>query len=234
MKGVVPAAGRGTRLRPLTDEKPKGLVEVAGSPILTHCFEQLRSAGVSEFVVVVGYRGEQIREYYGEAFEDVPITYVRQPERRGLGDAVLQARPVVDDAFLVLNGDNVTRANVDAVADRQLSTDAAVTLLVERVSREAASRTGVCRTDEQGRLTRMVEKPDEPPSRLVVAGCYGFEPVLFEALERLEPSDRGEYELTDAIDALARDGHRVETVPLEGWRINVNTERDVERASDRL
>lgn len=234
MKGVVPAAGRGTRLRPLTDDRPKGLVEVAGRPILTHCFEQLRSAGISELVVVVGYRGEQIREYYGRSFEDLPITYVRQPKRRGLGAAVLQARPVVDDSFLVLNGDNVARANVGDVAERQVTTHAAATLLVERVSRDAASRTGVCTTDEAGRVTGMVEKPADPPSRLVVAGCYGFEPVVFEALERLDPSERGEYELTDAVDTLVGDGYRVETVPLEGWRLNVNTERDVERASERL
>jgi glucose-1-phosphate thymidylyltransferase len=118
MQAVVPAAGEGTRLRPLTVDRPKGLVEVAGKPLLSHALETLVGLGVSGVVVVIGYRGAEIRARYGDSFEDTPLTYVRQDERLGLAHALLQADPHVDGDFLCLNGDNVCRADLGAVVDR--------------------------------------------------------------------------------------------------------------------
>lgn len=232
MQGVVPAAGRGTRLRPLTDDQPKALVRVAGTPLLTHVFETL-SPHVDGYVVVVGYLGDRIREHYGETYDDRPIIYVEQPTLRGLAHAIQQAEPAVYGPFLQLNGDNVLRGNLGDVVRTHRRTDADATLLVEDVDRERAKRGGVVRI-EDGEVTGLVEKPDDPPTTLATTGCFAFSPRIFEACRAIDHSDRGEYELPDAIEWVLNHGGRIETVELDGWRVNVNTDADIERAEARL
>lgn len=233
MQAVVPAAGEGTRLRPLTADRPKGLVEVAGQSLLSHVFETLVDLGVSEIVVVVGYRGEDIREHYGDAFGGVPLVYVRQDERLGLAHALLQAAPHVEGEFLCLNGDNVCRANLDAVVDRHRESDADATSLVDEVSRERAREGGVFEFDGD-EVVGLVEKPDDPPSTRVPRGFYAFSERTFDACRLVTPADTGEYELSDAVDLLLSAGRSVETVPLEGWVRNVNTPEDIEWVVERL
>lgn len=234
MQAVVPAAGRGTRLGSLTADRPKPMVDVNGKPLLAHCLDALADLGVAEFVVVVGYRSDAIRDAFGDAYGDTPIRYVHQDEPRGLADAVATAASAVDGPFVLCNGDNVFDANLGAVTSRHRETDASATLLVERVSRSEAATTGVCVTDEDGRLTRIVEKPDDPPSTLVTTGFAVFDPAIFHACRLVRPSERGEYELPDAVTLLLHAGHRVETVRLDGWRVNVNTPADRDRAARRL
>lgn len=230
MYGVVPAAGEGTRLRPLTNDRPKALVEVAGTPLLTRCFETLLSLGVTELVVVVGYRGDDIVTHYGDRFRGVPVTYARQTEQRGLAHALATAEPHVDGAFLLLNGDNVCAANLGDVVSRHRETAADATLLVDEVSRAAATRTGVLSFDESGDVTGLVEKPDDPPSTTVPRGFFAFSPRIFDACRAVDPSPTGEYELTAAIDHLLSTGGRVELVDIDGWCVNVNTQADVATA----
>jgi glucose-1-phosphate thymidylyltransferase len=170
MDAVIPAAGRGSRLDDLADDRPKGLVEVAGRPLLAHVFETAVEAGATELVVIVGYEAAQIVDRFGDAFEGVPITYVHQRERLGLGHAVLQAEPHVDGPFLLVNGDNVFAGSVAPAVEAVGEADAA--LAVEEVSPEVAATTGVIETDEQGRVTGLIEKPVEPSSTLVTTGCY--------------------------------------------------------------
>jgi glucose-1-phosphate thymidylyltransferase len=234
MDGVVLAAGEGTRMGSLTEDRPKPLVAVAGKPLLEHAFESLLAVGADHLVVVVGYRGDAIRERYGERYRETPVEYVKQHERLGTAHALAQAMPVVDAPVVVMNGDNVCRANLDAVVERHRETDAAATLLVESVTREQARTTGVVETDESGRPTAFVEKPDDPPSTLVTRGFYAFGPEIGPALDRIEPSDRGEYELADAVNWLLTDGYRVEMVELVGWCHNVNTPADIETVEKRL
>ena len=233
MQGVVPAAGEGTRLRPLTADKPKGMVEVAGKPLLTHVFETLLDAGVTEFVVVVGYEMDSIVAHYGDEFRGVPVTYVHQREQEGLAHAVLQAEAHVDGQFVVLNGDNVFGDGIGAAVERAAEPDVNAALLVEEVTPEAARETGVVEVEE-GRVTGLVEKPDEPPSRLVTTGCYVLPAEVFEACRLLRPSERGEYELSDAVGVLVRAGATVEPVRYDGRRCNVNAPEDVERATELL
>ena len=230
MQAVVPAAGRGTRLRPLTEEKPKALVEIDGRPILSHCFGSLLDAGIEELIVVVGYRKEALIDHYGDSYEGVPITYAHQPEPIGLADAVSRAEPHVEDSFVVLNGDNVLHADLQSPIDRFRADDPAALLVTERASTEEARTTGVVETDANGDVVELLEKPDEPPTNLVTTGFYAFAPAIFRACRRIEPSDRGEYELADAINRLIERGTRVESVRLCGERVNVNTPVDVERA----
>jgi len=233
MQAIVPAAGRGTRLRPLTDDRPKGLVEVAGKPILTHCFESLLAAGIDEIVVVVGYRGEDIVDYYGDDFRGVPLTYAWQEEQLGLGHAVSAAGAYVSDDVVVWNGDNVGDVNLSGMVEHHRRTDAETTLLMDEVSRDRAAEGAVFVLDD-GEPVGLVEKPDEPPSTLIPRGVYVFSERIFDALTGVEPSARGEYELTDAIDGLFDEEARVEVVDLEGWLLNVNTAVDVTEGTRRI
>ena len=234
MKAVVPAAGEGTRLRPRTEAVPKPLVEVGGKPILTHCFETLLELGIDEAVVVVGYRGNQIEERYGKRFRSLDVSYARQSERDGLAHAVLAAETRVESPFVVLNGDNIYSGNLSDAVDRHAATGAEIAFPVDDVSPETARQGAVCETDDDGRVTGLVEKPERPPSTRVPAALYVLPTAIFPACRIVKPSSRGEYELPDAIDLLIHAGYDVETVPFEGWKVNVNTEADIERAERKL
>ncbi|QCC47228.1 nucleotidyltransferase family protein [Halobellus limi] len=229
MQGLVPAAGRGTRLGALTDERPKGLVEVAERPLLAYAFDAAIDAGVTELVVVVGYEGAQIVDRFGDAYRDVPLTYVHQRERLGLGHAVLQAEPHVDERFLLVNGDNVFADALDPVVEAADSPGVDGALAVESVSREVARTTGVLELDD-GTVTGIVEKPDEAPSTLVTTGCYVLPPEIFRACRLLRPTAEGEYQLSEAVGLLLHAGYTFETVEA-GDRVNVNTPEDLDRAA---
>ncbi len=234
MQAVVLAAGEGTRLRPLTEEKPKALVEVDGKPLVEDVFDNLLEIGVTELVVVVGYQKEQLIERYGDAYEGVPITYAHQREQLGLGHAILQAEPHVDDDFVLMLGDNVFRGNLGDVIKRQHEERADAAFLVEEVPYEEASRYGVLDTNEYGEIVEVVENPDEPPSNLVMTGFYTFTPAIFHACHLVQPSDRGEYELPDAIDLLIQSGRTIDAIRMDGWRIDVGYPEDREEAEQRV
>jgi NDP-sugar pyrophosphorylase family protein len=147
----------------LTTDRPKGLVEVAGEPLLTHCFETLAGLDVTELVVVVGYRGDDIRSYHGSSFEGNPVTSVDQPDPLRLGDALRWAAPVLDGDFVHLNGDNVYNANLTALLDEHRRGNADVTMLVEEVSRARARQGAVLGFDGGDTVTGLVGKPSDPP-----------------------------------------------------------------------
>jgi glucose-1-phosphate thymidylyltransferase long form len=234
MQAVVLAAGEGTRLRPLTEDKPKGMVEVNEKPILTHCFEQLVELGADKLVVIVGYRKQNIISHYGDEFGGVPITYAHQREQDGLAHALLKAEEHVDDDFMLMLGDNIFQANLGDVVSRQQEDRADAAFLVEEVDWEEASRYGVCDTNEYGEIQEVVEKPDDPPSNLVMTGFYTFSPAIFHACKLVQPSDRSEYELSDAIDLLIQSGRTIDAIPMEGWRIDVGYPEDRDEAEERL
>ena len=234
MKAVVLAAGEGTRLRPLTEDKPKGMVEVAGKPLLTHCFEQLTDLDAEELLVVVGYKKEVIIEHYGDEFEGTPITYAHQREQNGLAHALLTVEEHIDDDFMLMLGDNIFQANLKDVINRQREQRADAAFLVEEVPWEEAGRYGVCDTNKYGEITEVIEKPDDPPTNLVMTGFYTFSPAIFHACHLVQPSDRGEYELSDAVDLLIQSGRTIDAIGLRGWRIDVGYPEDREEAERRL
>ncbi|USZ71576.1 UTP--glucose-1-phosphate uridylyltransferase AglF [Natronosalvus halobius] len=234
MQAVVLAAGKGTRLQPLTDDKPKALVEVDGTPLVQDVFDNLLEIGVTELIVVVGHMKEQIIERYGDAYDGVPITYAHQREQLGLAHAILQAEPHVDDDFVLMLGDNVFRSNLGDVINRQREDRADAAFLVEEVPYEEASRYGVLDTNEYGEVVEVMEKPDDPPSNLVMTGFYTFTPAIFHACHLVQPSDRGEYELPDAIDLLIQSGRTIDAIRMDGWRIDVGYPEDRDLAAERL
>ncbi|MFC6875021.1 UTP--glucose-1-phosphate uridylyltransferase AglF [Halobellus marinus] len=234
MKAVVLAAGQGTRLRPLTEDKPKALVEVAGEPILSHCFDRLLELDVGELLVVVGYKKEKLIEYYGDSYEGIPITYAHQREPKGLAHALLTVEEHIDDDFILMLGDNIFDANLADVVNRQREDRSDAAFLVEEVPYEEASRYGVCDTNDYGEIVEVIEKPDEPPTNLVMTGFYTFTPEIFHACHLVQPSNRGEYELSDAIDLLIQSGRTIDAIRMNGWRIDVGYPEDRDEAERRL
>src|SRR6056297_466964 len=234
MQAVVLAAGQGTRLRPLTDDKPKGLVEVDGRRILSHCFEALAGLDADELIVVVGYRGDDIVDEYGESFDGIPITYARQSRQLGLAHALNTVEEHVDGDFMLMLGDNVFDANLEDVVRRQQERRVDAAFLVEEVPHDEASRYGVCDTNEYGEIVEVVEKPDDPPSNLVMTGFYTFTPAIFHACHLVQQSDRGEYEITDAVNLLLQSGRTIDAIALEGWRLDIGYPEDRDEAEERL
>jgi glucose-1-phosphate thymidylyltransferase len=188
--------------------------------------------GISEFVV--GYRKQQIIDRYEDEFREVPITYAHQREQLGLAHAPLQAEPYVDEDFALMLGDNIFRANLGDVVERQRRGDVDAAFLVEEVPHSEAGRYGVWETNGRGEIVEVVEKPDDPPSNLVMTGFYTFSPAIFHACHLVQPSDRGEYELPDTIDLLLESGRTIEAIPMDGWRVDVGYPEDRDRASRRL
>lgn len=230
MQAIIPAAGRGTRLRPLTDETPKGLVSVAGRPLLAYVFERLTSLPIDEVIVVVGYEGEQIVTRFGSTVNGLPVEYVWQASQHGLAHALHQARDLIDGSFVVLNGDNVF---CDPIPPVQM-VDADGAILVESVSPDQARTTGVVVTDEVGLVSDIVEKPPNPPSTLSTTGVYYLPEATMAACATIEPSNTGEYELAAALRTLIADGMTIRAIPFSGWRQNVNTPADIRRVEAQL
>ena len=217
----------------LAASRPKGLVDVAGKPLLARVFDAVLPLDVEELLVVVARRDGPIADRFGSSYAGSPVRYVLQREPRGLGHAVLTVEPHVDDHFLVVNGDNAIDADLRPLLDHHREALPAATVPVEAVSPAVARETGVA-VVEDGRVRAVVEKPDDPPSSFALTGVFVLSPAVFDALRLATPSERGELELPDAIDLLVRAGHDVDALEFPGWRLNVNTPADVEAAARRF
>ena len=195
MKAIIMAAGKSTRTYPLTVTRPKALLPVMNKPILEHQLEALQ--GLADAVVlVVGYRQEMIRKRFGDAFAGLPVTYVEQTEQRGTGHAILQCAPHIDEPFLAINGDDLYDAN-----DLAQLASGGQAALAKRV--EDPRLYGIFETDARGCVVRLVEKPREVFSNLANIGAYAFSPDVFAVLEGTPLSERGEIEITSAVQTLA-------------------------------
>ncbi len=209
---VVLAAGEGTRLRPLTRNRPKPMLPAANRPILEHVLDALVDAGMQRLVLVVGYRRERVQEHVGPSYRGVPVEYVVQHKQLGSGHALLQARDAVDDALIVVNGDRIIEASaVESVVDA-FDTDG-VQSAVAVLERPDASRYGAVTLHDRD-IADIVEKPDSDEYRLINGGIYAFGPAIFEAVDET-PRAAGELGLTDTIATLA-DEARVRGVRIGG------------------
>ncbi len=198
--GVVLAAGEGTRLRPLTHNRPKTMLPAADRPILEHVLDTLVNAGIDRLCLVVGYQRDRVQEYFGHAYRDVPITYAIQEKQLGSGHALQQAAGHVDGPMLVLNGDRVIDERI--VTDVLDGFDGTPTLAA--LEHPSPSQYGAVRIDGD-RLVELVERPDHDDYRLINAGVYAFDDTVFDAVERT-PRQSGELGLPDIIETLMDDG----------------------------
>jgi UDP-N-acetylglucosamine diphosphorylase / glucose-1-phosphate thymidylyltransferase / UDP-N-acetylgalactosamine diphosphorylase / glucosamine-1-phosphate N-acetyltransferase / galactosamine-1-phosphate N-acetyltransferase len=214
---VLLAAGRGTRMRELTADLPKPMIEVRGKPVLQHIVEGLRDAGARRFLIIVGYRAEAVQNFFGDGSRyKIDIQYAAQVTQDGTGRVVDLARGFVSDSpFVLAYGDIlVDPANYKRIVD--LAND--VEALISVTRGEDVSKGGAVFVNERMELVDLLEKskPGEASSPWYNAGLYGFRPSIFDFTARLKPSSRGEYELTDAIRELAQSGKKVQALELTG------------------
>jgi glucose-1-phosphate thymidylyltransferase len=218
LKGLILAGGAGTRLRPLTYSSAKQLVPVANKPVLFYGIEAMRDAGISDITIVIspGLAGAEIRERAGDGSRwDVRIGYVEQAQALGLAHAVLTAEGAIGEVpFVVYLGDNLLRDGIQAMVDQFKANRPDALILLQHVDDPRAF--GVAELEGE-RVVQLTEKPDDPKSDLALVGVYMFQPGIFEVCRALEPSNRGEYEITEAIQALIDAGKVVEPHVVTGW-----------------
>jgi len=217
LKGLILSGGAGTRLRPITHTSAKQLVPVANKPVLFYGIEALVEAGVTEIgIVIAPETGDEIREAAGDgtAF-GASITYITQDRPAGLAHAVLTAEDFLGDSpFVMYLGDNLLAEGITRLVSAFRDSQPDALILLTKV--DDPSSYGVAELDGD-RVVRLIEKPKDPPSDLALVGVYLFGPTIFEAARSLEPSWRGELEITEAIDRLIEGGQRVESQVVSGW-----------------
>jgi glucose-1-phosphate thymidylyltransferase len=217
LKGLILSGGAGTRLRPITHTSAKQLVPVANKPVLFYGIEALVDAGVEEIgIIIAPETGGEIRAAAGDgsAF-GAEITYIVQDKPAGLAHAVLTAEQFIGDSpFVMYLGDNLLRDGIRGLVSTFRAEEPHALILLTPV--DDPQSYGVAELDGE-RIVRLIEKPKDPPSNLALVGVYLFTSAIFAAARSLEPSWRGEYEITEAIQALIDDGHRVRSEVVRGW-----------------
>lgn len=219
MKALVLAGGSGVRMRPFTHSMAKQLIPVAGQPVLEHVLASVAALGTPEVGVVVGDWAEQIAAAIGDGTRfEVNITYLRQDRPGGLAHAVALARDFLgDEDFVLYLGDNLFKAGVSQAAAQFMASRPAAHLVVQAVADPRSY--GVAEVTSTGLVTGIAEKPSAPRSDLAVTGVYFFTPVIHDAIAGLEPSERGELEITDAVQRLISQGATVTASSYRGfWR----------------
>ncbi|MFC4407937.1 glucose-1-phosphate thymidylyltransferase [Haloarchaeobius iranensis] len=232
MKGVLLSGGTGSRLRPITHTGPKQLVPVANKPVLEYAIEDLKEAGITEIGVILGNKGrEEIQELLGDGSKyEVDITYIVQGNPLGLAHAAGCAQDFVgDDDFVMYLGDNILKSGVTELVESFEAGDYGAGIALQEVENPQAF--GIADVDDQGNVTELIEKPDEPPTNLALIGMYVFSPAVFDAIDDLEPSWRGELEITDAIQALLEDDYEIDSHVVTGWWKDTGKPEDILEAN---
>jgi glucose-1-phosphate thymidylyltransferase len=232
MKGVLLSGGTGSRLRPITHTGPKQLVPVANKPVLEYAIEDLKEAGISEIGVILGNKGrDEIQELLGDGSKyGVEITYIIQGNPLGLAHAAGCARDFVgDDDFVMYLGDNILKSGVTDLVESFKAGDYGAGIALQEVDNPQAF--GIADVDDAGNVTELIEKPDDPPTNLALIGMYVFSPAVFDAIDDLEPSWRGELEITDAIQALLEAGHAIDSHVVTGWWKDTGKPEDILHAN---
>jgi glucose-1-phosphate thymidylyltransferase len=231
MKGLILSGGKGTRLYPLTYTSAKQLIPVANKPILFRVIEAIKDAGINDIGIVVGDTGEEIKKAVGRGGRwDVDITYIEQEAPLGLAHAVKISRDFLgDDRFVMFLGDNVIQGGISSLIAQFAQSEFNSQIVLTRV--EHPEQYGVAELDEGGRIIRLVEKPKEPASDLALVGIYMFDANIFEAVNAIKPSWRGELEITDAIQWLVTNKYNVYPYVHRGWWIDTGRPGDMLEAN---
>ena len=234
MKGIILHGGHGTRLRPLTHAGPKQLLPIANKPMSQFALEDLKNAGITDIGIVIGgVYPEKVKEYYGDGNKfGVKITYIYQDKPKGISHAIKLCKDFVgNDDFIVYLGDNVLRKDLTDYANKFSSSDSDAMILLCEV--DDPSRFGIAELDKNnpGKILQILEKPKNPPSNLAVIGIYFLTPKIFEIIDRIKPSWRGELEITDALHLLLEEGNKIEYDTVTGWWKDTGTPEDIINAN---
>jgi glucose-1-phosphate thymidylyltransferase len=235
MKGIVLAGGLGTRLRPLTHTGTKQLIPIANKPVLEYCIEDLREVGIHDIGIIVGYTPERIKsvcDVIGDGGRwGVNIVYIEQDSPRGIAHAVQCAKHFVgDDDLVVYLGDNILKGGIAPFIERFKAQAVDAGILLAQV--EDPRPYGVAVLNGEGNIIGIQEKPSQPASDLVIIGIYYFSSRVFDIIEQLNPSDRGEYEISDTLRVLIEsDQYTVSSTKVDGWWDDTGTAEAVLRAN---
>lgn len=226
MKGLILAGGRGTRLRPITHTSNKHLIPLANKPMIYYPIQTLKEAGITDVGIIVGHTPQKIQEIK-DAIGDgskfgIKITYIEQDAPRGLAHAVKTAKDYLtsnndNGKFVVHLGDNILKGGISKFVEQFRNDDIDCSILLKSVPEP--NRFGVAEIKD-GKVVRLVEKPQIPPSDLALVGIYMFNNDIFDSIERLKPSLRNEYEITEAIQGLIDNGKNVahHIIDVEWWK----------------
>lgn len=225
MKALVLAAGKGTRMLPLTKDKPKVLIPVLGKPFLYYVLENLKKTGFDNIAVIVGYKGEQIKEYLSKNYPN--IIAIEQKEQLGTANAIACAEKWAgDENFLTIMGDNLYSPKDIAEIAKQKG----ITIGAIRVNDPTRYGVLLC---QNNKLIRIEEKPKVPPSNLINTGMYFFTKEIFNAIKKTERSARGEYEITDSINLLAKEG-KVSVYEIKDYWVDFGKLEDIPKVEQFL
>ncbi len=230
MKGLILSGGKGTRLRPITFTSAKQLVPVANKPILFRAIETIVEAGITDIGIVVGDTAPEIEAAVGDGSRwGATVTYIQQEAPLGLAHAVKISQSYLgDEEFVMYLGDNVIQGGITSLVERFKASDWNSQILLTRVDNPQAYGVAELR---DGRVARLVEKPRQPASDLALVGIYMFDSHIFEAVNNIQPSWRGELEITDAIQYLVEKGYKVYPYIHEGWWIDTGKMEDLLEAN---
>jgi len=230
MKALILSGGTGTRLRPFTYTRAKQLLPIANKPILVHIIEKVARAGIKDIGIIVGDTHEEIKAEVGIGSRwGVDISYIHQLSPLGLAHGVKTAASYIqDDDFLMILGDNLLEMELKTIMDFYYSSRSNACILLHKVSNP--SEFGIAEIDGT-RVKRLVEKPKQYISDLAVIGVYVFDKTIFHAIEEIKPSERGELEITDAIQKLVESGAKVSYQLTSGWWKDTGSPQDMLEAN---